>query len=53
MGTSEKKALLTNHNYRAKMSTVSRKETPGWWIYPAASLLYEDYLGFIARYNIE
>jgi len=36
------------------MSTVSKKkETPGWWIYPTATLLYEDYLGFIARYNIE
>jgi len=35
------------------MCPVSKKETPGWWIYPAASLLYEDYLGFIARYNIE
>jgi hypothetical protein len=27
------------------------KETPGWWFYPAATMLYEDYLGFIARYN--
>ena len=52
-GYYEKKILLTNHDYRAKMSPVSRKETPGWWIYPAATLLYEDYLGFIARYNIE
>jgi len=45
--------LLTKPGYRATMCPVSKKETPGWWIYPAATLLNEDYLGFIARYNIE
>jgi hypothetical protein len=52
-GHHEKDTLLTNPDYRATMCPISKKETPGWWIYPAATLLYEDYLGFIARYNIE
>jgi len=49
----EKSTLLTNLDYRAKMSPVSRKETTGFWSNPTATLLYEDYLGFIARYNIK
>ena len=44
-----KKTLLTNPDYRARMCSVSKKETPGWWIYPAATMLNEDNLGFIAR----
>jgi len=52
-GHHKKDTLLTNPDYHATMCPVSKKETPGWWIYPAATLLYEDYLGFIARYNIE
>jgi len=47
------KTFLTNPGFRAKMAPVSKKETPGWWIYPAATLLYEDYFSFIARYKIE
>jgi len=45
--------LLTKLDFRAKMCPVSKKETPGWWIYPTATLLYEDHFGFIARYKIE
>jgi len=52
-GYHEKTTLLTNPGYRAKMGTVSKKETPDWWIYPTATLLYEDHFGFIARYKIE
>lgn len=48
-----KETFLTNPDYRATMCPVSKNETPGWWIYPAATLLYEEYLGFIARYDIE
>ena len=47
------KSLLTNPNYHAKMTRVSGIETSGWRKYPAATLLDEDYLGFIARYNNE
>ena len=52
IGHKNQKDLLTNPDYRARMCSVSKKETPGWWIFPAATLLYEDYLGFIARYKI-
>ena len=45
--------LLTNPEHRAKMTPVSRKGNSGWCIDPAANLLDEDYLGFIARYYIE
>ncbi|MCK5793935.1 MAG: hypothetical protein KAH12_04485 [Anaerolineales bacterium] len=52
-GHQGKKTLLTKPDFRAKMCPVSKKETPGWWIYPTATLLYEDHFGFIARYKIE
>jgi hypothetical protein len=35
------------------MIPVSEHKYPGWRKNPAADLLNEDYLGFIARYNIE
>ena len=47
------KHLLTNHDYHARMTLVSRKGNSDWWKDPAGNLLDEDYLGFIARYDIE
>jgi hypothetical protein len=52
-GVQSMNLLLTNPVSHAILTPVSSYRNPGWRLNPAATLLYEDYLRFIARYNIE